>query len=150
VSRPPGARQLQGARAKLQRAAEHLGQLMAAHERFIHERNPYRMLLEHDAEPGYNLWRVKIVEFPPLAKRSSLTGECVHALRSALDHTAFELVQINRPGTDYAEFPIIKDEYVRDTTGATITTEATITGRAGMPKLPVGCRWTKEASRRQS
>jgi hypothetical protein len=67
------------------------------------------MLPEHDTEAGYTLWRAKIVEPPPLEKWGSMVGECVHALRSALDHTAFELVRINRPGSDYSEFPICKD-----------------------------------------
>lgn len=112
-----GAEQLRGARAKLQRAEEHLGQLITEHELFL-QRNPYRMLPERDIKPGYDiLWRAKIVEQPPLEKWSSLAGECVHALRSALDHTAFELVQINRPGTDYAEFPIFKDKYLVDDNG---------------------------------
>ena len=104
----PAAAQLRGARAKLQRAEEHFGELHADHERFI-QRNPYRMLRESDPEPGYYVWRAKIVEPPPLEKWGSLAGECVHALRSALDHTAYELVQINRPKSDYSEFPIFKD-----------------------------------------
>src|SRR4051812_32779762 len=108
-----GAVQLGGARTKLQRAEEHLGQLVAEHERFLGERNPYRMLPEVDPDPGYDtLWRVKIVDPPPLEKWSALVGDCVHALRSALDHTAYAVVQINRPGTDYAEFPILRDKYV--------------------------------------
>jgi hypothetical protein len=94
---------------KLQRAEEHLGQLRDEHERFIRERNPYRMLREDDVEPGYYIWRAKIVEAPPLEKWASLAGECVHALRSALDHVAYELVQINRPTYEHAEFPIFKD-----------------------------------------
>lgn len=102
--------QLRSARAKLQRAEEHLGQLQAEHTRFIAERNPYRMLPEYDFDhPGYNIWRAKIVEHPPAEKWGSIAGECVHALRAALDHTAYALVQINRPGTDYCEFPIFKD-----------------------------------------
>lgn len=103
------ASQLRGARAKLQRAEEHLGQLMAEHERFIAERNPYRMLREMDVEPRYYVWRAKIVEPPPLERWSSISGECIHALRSALDHTAYELVRIKRPTSEYSEFPIFKD-----------------------------------------
>jgi hypothetical protein len=103
------ATQLRGARAKLQRAEEHFGELQADHDRFIAERNPYRMLRENDPERGYYLWRAKIVEPPPLEKWASLAGECVHALRSALDHTAFELVRIRRPRSEYSEFPVFKD-----------------------------------------
>jgi hypothetical protein len=95
---------------KLQRAEDLFGQLVAEHERFTDPatRNPYRMLAEYDAKPGYILWRAKIVEVPPLEKWGSLVGECVHALRSALDHTAHTLVRINQPASDYSEFPICK------------------------------------------
>lgn len=103
------AKQLSGARAKLQRAEEHLGQFRSEHERFVSERNPYRALKERDVEPRYYVWRVKIVEPPPLERWASMTGECVHALRSALDHTAFELVQINSLGIAYSELPIFKE-----------------------------------------
>src|SRR5581483_3450848 len=104
------AKELRSARMKLQRAKEHLGELILDHARFTDPttRNPYRKVAESDATPGYTLWRAKIVEAPPLEKWGSLVGECVHALRSALDHTAHMLVQINRPGSDYSEFPICK------------------------------------------
>lgn len=84
---------LSGARTKLQRAEEHFGQLSFEHARFL-ERNPYRMLVEDDPErEGHAfLWRAKIIEPPPLEKWSSMIGDCVHALRSALDHTAYTLV----------------------------------------------------------
>ncbi len=103
------ARKLRDARIKLQRAEEHLGQLVAEHAAFTSpERNPYRMLPEDDPEPGYDLYRAVIVEHPPLEKWGSMVGECVHALRSALDHVAYRLVRINRPESDYSEFPICK------------------------------------------
>ncbi len=105
------APQLSGARTKLQRAEEHLGQLVTEHEKFIHERNPYRMLREADPEPDYYVWRAKIVEPPPLEKWASIAGECVHALRSALDHTAFELVRFRNPAATYSEFPVFNDRF---------------------------------------
>jgi hypothetical protein len=110
------ADRLKGARAKLQRAEEFLGQLRAEHDRFV-RRNPYRMLREMDAEPDYYVWRAKIVEPPPLERWGSLTGECVHALRSAPDHTAYELVRVNRPSSEYSEFPIFKDRGGWDSKG---------------------------------
>jgi hypothetical protein len=66
------------------------------------------MLPEDDSKSGYTLFRAVIVEHPPLEKWGSMVGECVHALRSALDHLAFQLVRINRPASDYSEFPICK------------------------------------------
>jgi len=67
------------------------------------------MLREMDREPQFYVWRAKIVEPPPLERWSSIAGECLHALRSALDHTAHELVRIKRPAAEYSEFPIFKD-----------------------------------------
>lgn len=104
------AHQLGSARTKLQRCEEHLGYLQAEHERFRTERNPYRMLPEEDPEPEYKVWRVKIVEPPPTDKWGSLVGECIHALRSALDHTAYALVKAGTVGAaEKSEFPIFKD-----------------------------------------
>lgn len=69
------------------------------------------MLREADLESqGAYIWRAKIVEQPPLEKWASIAGECVHALRSALDHTAFELVRAVNPDAIYSEFPICKDK----------------------------------------
>lgn len=100
---------------KLQRAEEHVGQLKAEHARFTSpELNPYRMLRERDPEPGYHIWRAKIVEPPPLEKWGSITGECVHSLRSALDHTANALVRIKRPKAEFSEFPVFKDRALWD------------------------------------
>jgi hypothetical protein len=100
---------------KLQRAEEHFGQLQADHTRFTSpERNPYRMLRERDPETDYYIWRAKIVEPPPLEKWGSMAGECIHSLRSALDHTAHALVRINRPSAEVSEFPIFKDRGLWD------------------------------------
>jgi hypothetical protein len=99
---------LRGARMKLQRAEEHFGELQADHQRFL-DRNPYRVLRETDGRNHHFAWRVKIVEEPPLAKWASLIGEGLHALRSALDHTAYELVRVNRPKAEFSEFPVFKD-----------------------------------------
>jgi hypothetical protein len=70
------------------------------------------MLVEDDPErEGHAfLWRAKITEHPPLEKWSSLIGECAHALRSALDHSAYALV--NRDALvseDRPAFPILKN-----------------------------------------
>ena len=104
------AKELRSARMKLQRCEEHLGQLQTEHRRFIDDRNPYRMLPEEDPEPGYKAWRVKIVEHPPTQKWGSLAGECAHALRSGLDHTAYALVKAGTVGAyEKSEFPVYAD-----------------------------------------
>lgn len=104
-----GAIELRDARMKLLRAQEHLGQLQTDHSRFVYQLNGYRMVREKDPEPGYYLWRANIERPPPLDTWAALAGDCVHALRSALDHTTHALVQINRPGATYSEFPIYID-----------------------------------------
>ena len=92
---------LSGARMRLQRAEEHRGQ--------FRERNPYRMLREHDLDRGvdYYLWRAKIVEEPPYEKWSSLIGECAHVLRSALEYTAFAVVNAKTHVSDKSGLPIL-------------------------------------------
>jgi hypothetical protein len=95
---------------KLQRAEEHFGQLGHEHQAFLN-RNPYRMLREHDLGEGegHFVWRAKIVEHPPYEKWASLIGECAHALRSALEHTAYALVNTPNFVTDKTAFPILDD-----------------------------------------
>lgn len=100
---------LGGPRMKLQRAEEHFGQLDREHAAFL-GRNPYRMLMEDDPDrEGHAfLWRAKIIEHPPLEKWSSLVGDCIHSLRSALDYTAYLLVNHETlVSEDRPMFPII-------------------------------------------
>jgi hypothetical protein len=105
------AKQLANARMKLQRAEEHFQELMTSHATFTDPdtRNPYRMLPEFGDKPNETIWRAKITDPPPLEKWGAMVGDCIHCLRSALDHVAYELVRINRPTSDYSEFPICKE-----------------------------------------
>lgn len=107
---PPMADPLSGARMKLLRGEEHFGQLAFEHKRFL-DLNPYRMLREDDLGQGkgYFLWRAKIEEHPPYEKWSSLIGECAHALRSALDHTAYALVNAKKLVSELSAFPVLDD-----------------------------------------
>jgi hypothetical protein len=93
---------------KLQRAEEHFGQLLAEDAAF-RARNPYRVLRETDDRDHCFKWRVKIVEQPPIERWSAMIGECVHALRAALDHTAYALVNRDQRVSDKTEFPIFYD-----------------------------------------
>ena len=101
---------LRDARMKLQRAEEHFGEFLHEQAAFL-QRNPYRMLREHDLGrgEGYFLWRAKIVESPPYEKWASLIGECAHALRAALDHTAYAVVNRKELVTEKSAFPILDD-----------------------------------------
>src|SRR5437899_172522 len=94
---------------KLLRAEEHLSELQADHERFVSERNPYRMLREADPSPATTTGGRRSRK-RRLSRNGALSLEsAIHALRSALDHAAPELVNINQPSFDYSEYPVFKD-----------------------------------------
>ncbi len=98
-----------GARLKLARAEEHFGALNEDHERFK-ARNPYRALRETDGKDHHFLWRVKVVEEPPFERWGAMAGDCVHCLRSALDHVAYTLVNTPNFKTEKTSFPILDDK----------------------------------------
>lgn len=99
---------LAGARLKLVRAEERLTELRDSHHAFL-QRNPYRALRESDTDPHHFLWRVKVVEEPPLTAWGAVIGDFVHALRSSLDHAAYALVNREHLVSEAASFPILKN-----------------------------------------
>jgi hypothetical protein len=108
---------LEGVRQKLIRAKEHL-EAFEGEVAIYAAVNPYsivRRLEQHIPEksgrPGVT-WRVSMTA-PPPPRLSVLAGDCLHNLRSALDHLAWILVLDNGgtpsdgpPGT---RFPIIRE-----------------------------------------
>jgi hypothetical protein len=80
-------------RAKVERAKQHLRDLEVAHDRFFNS-NPYRIEREYDSQTGHNIYRVFDIQTPP-AEIGLLAGDVIHNLRSALDHLAYQLVQVN-------------------------------------------------------
>lgn len=98
---------LDGARAKVHRAGEHLNELDAEIQRFI-ERHPYRFLFERDPNTGDLVCRLRAVsteEAPPL-RWGVLVGDIAHNLRSALDHIACQLAALQRASCEKTQFPL--------------------------------------------
>ncbi|MEJ7656106.1 MAG: hypothetical protein WKF33_03635 [Thermoleophilaceae bacterium] len=98
---------MNGPRAKVERANEHISDLVSEIERF-HHRNPYEVVREIEADTGDLLYsfRVRVALSPRLAL---IAGDAVHNLRSALDLLYRRLVEVNgKPPSESDAFPIFK------------------------------------------
>ncbi|MFI5259468.1 MAG: hypothetical protein ACHQ01_07670 [Candidatus Limnocylindrales bacterium] len=99
---------LDGPRAKIERAKDHLSDLQAEVTQFL-SRDPYGVIDEYDPETGENMVRARVSESPP-PRIAAIVGDLAHNLRSAWDYLARQLVLANhgtpRSGT---EFPIFWD-----------------------------------------
>src|SRR6267378_798859 len=95
---------LDGASLKLDRANEHLDAFEAEATRYLN--GDIFMLVRDDSAEGtaFAFW----VKDEPPPRLSVILGDCLHNLRSALDHIAWQLVLANgeKPGRDTA-FPIL-------------------------------------------
>jgi hypothetical protein len=87
---------LDGCRAKLDRAGEHLETLDAETVAFI-ERKPYRVVRKYYAKTCHITWRFAEDEAPPLTRWGVLIGDVVHEVSSALDHIAWQFALKTRP-----------------------------------------------------
>lgn len=77
------------AQVKLHWAETHLSQLYS--EMLVFENvQPYRIMYERDASRSRYVFRVKDLNSPP-AHWALLVGDCIHNLRSSLDHLAHSL-----------------------------------------------------------
>jgi hypothetical protein len=104
---------LAGCIAKVERAKAHFDSLYPEINAFLsgeREVKPYRLVSQVDAAASRNLWRVRIVEEPPI-EWSTIVGDYVQNLRSALDYLVWVLVRANgyTPGRSNA-FPIFDVE----------------------------------------
>jgi hypothetical protein len=109
---------LDGAFAKLDRAEEHLRELRS--EVGAWEKQPGSFSAHHNSELTEYRFRVHFASHPDLTRWGLLAGDCVHNLRSALDHLVWECTLRETPcppsGT---EFPIFatKTKYLREERG---------------------------------
>jgi hypothetical protein len=95
---------LDGIRAKIQRADEHIKNLNAEITAFLNG-DAYRVITERDADARQTTFSIAGPE-PPL-RFGVIAGEIVHQLRSSLDHLIRALViENNQPPTDRHQFPI--------------------------------------------
>lgn len=104
---------LEGIRAKLDRAEEHLNVLDHLIAAYFAD-NPYRILGEEETIGDYWHFSVylQVDRFPPEEVWGPIIGDAVHNLRSALDHLAWQLaVPAARANTPRRiEFPIFLDD----------------------------------------
>lgn len=86
---------LAGCIAKVERAEVHFNALYPKINAFLQaEPKPYRLIPEVDVESSRYLWRLHVVEEPPL-EWSTVLGDYLQNLRAALDHLIWILVRAN-------------------------------------------------------
>jgi hypothetical protein len=103
---------LVGYRAKIARAKEHLRVLKESIDSFILDRNAYSVIKEPNPETGVFVFRLQLHRSPPLTEWSLIIGDCIHNMRSALDHLFWQLVLLENPSgvaDSTASFPILRD-----------------------------------------
>src|SRR5215204_6470685 len=103
---------------KFARANEHFEALKDEVERFI-ESNPYVLIRHFEMDPGgdvgHHSLRIQVRDAPP-ARWSLILGDCLHNLRSSLDHLIWDLsFRTSGDSTLRTEFPIFhsRGEYHR-------------------------------------
>jgi hypothetical protein len=96
---------LHGAYLKITRASKHLDELKAALSQWFEKGEGYGTTIEEEPD-GWQLFRCEIREDIPLGL-GVVVGDIAHNLRSALDHLAWELVELDNgnPGK-HTGFPI--------------------------------------------
>ena len=82
---------LEGCRAKVERAKEHLYAIFHEHEAFF-EDNPFGFASYNNPAAGETIYLARISRQPP-TRWGVIAGEIVHQLRSALDLLAWQLVR---------------------------------------------------------
>jgi hypothetical protein len=99
---------LSGVRLKIERAEKHFADLNSAISAFL-ERKPFYVVIDKETNPTCEIYRFAEHQAIPV-EWSAIVGDCIHNLRSALDHLAVALVKDGggTPG-DYTAFPIGSD-----------------------------------------
>jgi hypothetical protein len=105
---------------KIQRAKKHLRDLQIARDRFI-QSEPYIIDRKPDTKPGYEgldlYFMTKIEPIPD--EFGIIFGDAIHNLRSALDHLAFQLVEVGGGSvSDQTSFPIFKSSHINESSFA--------------------------------
>jgi hypothetical protein len=72
-------------RLKIDRAKHHIDEIDARLIRFETE-DPYVVVIEEDAEPGYEVHKLRLRERSPCDAISVMVGDAINNLRAALDH----------------------------------------------------------------
>ena len=98
-----------GAHNKLARARRHLDEIRAAIAAFF-ATQPYEIMREEETSTGDLVYRLRIHQEVP-GDWSLIVGDVLHNMRSALDHLAWRLVELNNntPGR-HTQFVICADQ----------------------------------------
>lgn len=97
---------LTGFKAKLDRADEHLNALVAEIGDFL-DGNPHSVIYEIDPETCQKVAKFKVHRELPAVRWGVRFGDCIHNMRSALDHLAWALSGPEPPPK--TEFPIFHE-----------------------------------------
>jgi hypothetical protein len=96
-----------GPKLKVKRAKRHISDLNAEIGAFL-KRDPYRIVLENNAETRKLGWIVRITE--ELSDQIPLiVGDAIHNLRTALDLLACDLVRLNGGNIKKVDFPFASE-----------------------------------------
>lgn len=100
---------LAGAIEKFNRSKEHFDLLGSEMDAFFNsEPRPYGSLGEFDANAGEWVERFQVIEPPPL-RLGAIFGDCVHNLRSSLDHLMWQVTLLDGGVPDRnTQFPVAR------------------------------------------
>ena len=105
------AKQLEGPRAKVERARHHIEEADGAIREFL-SRRPYRFIVEADEDPSYK--RIVLTDAEPIPSTfSPIIGDAIHNLRSALDHVAWSLFRSKGIPDKDIQFPMYRTQECR-------------------------------------
>lgn len=110
---------LNGPRLKVVRAREHLNALFMQQQRFF-DSDPYSITQTLDANTGERVYSIHVLRELPTNRFAALAGDCVHNLRSALDHLVWRLSEDHggvNEGDTLTQFPIFRTEIGYDGRG---------------------------------
>lgn len=94
-------------RLKLERAHEHTVALDAEIADFLAS-HPYVAIAEIDPDQGCHVFRLRVRAQPP-PRLGLLVGDCLHNLRSTLDHLVWQLARTTTPTpSPLTEFPLFE------------------------------------------
>jgi hypothetical protein len=94
-------------RVKLDRAKEHLDAFNTDLDRFVKEK-PYPLHVVTESDTSKKVSDVEWTRGPP-ARWSAIVGDCVHNLRSVLDHIVWDLSGGTGHAPKHSEFPVFDD-----------------------------------------
>jgi hypothetical protein len=136
---------LDGCRAKIERAKEHIRNLDADISRYINEAGHTVTFSDHYDPSGGAFDRRMVINGPAIPARIMvIVGEIVHQLRSSLDHLVWQLVLANKTAavTPDLEFPVFW-ERTKYPTAAKRKIKGISSGAVDLIERPsaVPCHW---------